>query len=330
MISFERVLQAIDSHTEGDPTRLVTGGLPRVPGATMVDKREWLRAHCDELRTALVHEPRGHDAIVVAFLTEAVSAGADVGVVFANDAGWLGMCGHGAIGVASALAALGTIPVREPETPFVLDTPAGVVQARVRVASGRPHSVVLQNVPSFVHALDVIVPVEGRGKVRADIAYGGNWFAFVDDEQLGIEVVPANLEPLMQAALAIRAGLAAAGIRGRDPRTSVDAPIDHVKIGRHRALTLCPGRAYDRSPCGTGTSAKLAVLHARGKLGVGVDFVYESILGTRFVARILGTTEVAGRAAVLPQIEGRAFVTGLQQFVLDADDPLRHGFRLGG
>jgi proline racemase len=318
MFPLERVVHVVDSHTEGEPTRIVTGGLPPLAGRTIGEQREWLAANADWLRVALVGEPRGYEAIVVAYLLPPLQP-ADAGVVFCNDAGYLGMCGHGAIGVATVLVAMDLVAAREPETTVRLDTPAGLVSARVRVQGGRPRSVALRNVPAYATELDRIVPVEGLGKLRCDVAWGGNWFAFVSEQDARVEVARENLDQLMDTAFRIRRALHAQG----------STEIDHVKIYKTRgprstqALTLCPGRAYDRSPCGTGTSAKLAVLHARGELGVGEELESLSILGTRFQARILETTKLPdGRDAVVPEIEGRAFVTGLCQFVFDPDDPL--------
>lgn len=333
MLQFGQVLQAIDSHTAGEPTRIVTGGLPAVAGASMADKRAALQRDHDELRRALVLEPRGHDAIVLALLLPPCDPQAQLGVVFANDAGYLGMCGHGAIGVATVAVGTGMVAAREPFTDVVLDTPVGAVRCRVAVEGGRPRSVTITNVPSFLFRQRVIVPVHGFGKVAADIAWGGNWFAFVEAEQLGLMVRKAHLAQLMQAATAVREALVREGIRGVHPQDGREAIVDHVKLFEDlaepgpgsRALTLCPGAAYDRSPCGTGTSAKLAVLHAKGELRIGEWFTSASVLDTRFRARIVAETKVGGFTAIVPEVEGSAFVTGFQTFVLDPDDPCRHG-----
>lgn len=338
MLSFAAVVQAIDSHTEGEPTRILTGGLPAVQGRTMADKREQLRLHHDHLRRALVHEPRGHDAIVLAYLLPPCDPLAQLGVVFANDVGYLGTCGHGSIGVAMVAVGTGMVPAVAPETKVVLDTPAGLVHCSVRVVDGRPVSVRITNVASFLWRRAVPFALPDGRKGTADVAYGGNWFAFVDARTLGLGVEPRQLGPLMATAMAVRDALRAAGVRGPNPHTGREEEIDHVKLfvpvdsgGRKgsRALTLCPGTAYDRSPCGTGTSAKLAVLHAHGELAVGEEFVSQSVLGTSFTARIVGTTTVDGRTAVVPEVEGAAFVTGFQNFVLDPSDPLVHGFTTG-
>ncbi|HEB52631.1 MAG TPA: proline racemase [bacterium] len=323
------MIQAVDSHTAGEPTRVVTGGLPRLRGSSMADKREQLRREHDDLRRSLVFEPRGHDAIVLAYLVPPSDPAADLGVVFANDAGYLGMCGHGAIGVATVAVATGVVAAVEPVTEVVLDTPAGSVTCRVSVTGGRPTSVTIRNVPSFLYRQRVIVPVHGFGKVAADIAYGGNWFAFVEADQLGLRVDRAHLQVLMQAAAAVREALVREGVRGTHPDGGADQIIDHVKLfvpidGERpgaRALTLCPGAAYDRSPCGTGTSAKLAVLHAKGELAVGEWFDSESVIGTRFRARIVEQTTVGDYPAVVPEIEGSAWITAFATFVTDPTDP---------
>lgn len=297
----------------------------------MVDKRAWLRDHVDHLRTALVHEPRGHDAIVLAFLTPPVSPRAQFGVVFANDAGYLGMCGHGAIGVATMLVALGMVQASEPVTELWLDTPAGPVRAEVAMQGGRPLAVKLQNVASFALHTDHELPVEGVGRVRVDVAYGGNWFAIVSEAELGVTVEFAALPALMHKAMGVRSALAAQGVFGFDPLSGEQQVIDHVEIyrqlpgGRTRTLTLCPGSAYDRSPCGTGTSAKMAALFAHGLLRPGQDFVNESVIGTEFRGRIVAEVKEHGRSCVVPEIEGSAYLTGFQQFVLDPADPLRFG-----
>ena len=220
----------------------------------------------------------------------------------------------------------------------VPDTPAGPVHCAVKVEDGRPVSVRITNVASFLWRRDVAFALPDGRKGTADVAYGGNWFAFVDARSMGLSVEPAQLGPLMATAMAIRDALRTAGVRGTNPHTGREEEVDHVKLYASlagasapgsRALTLCPGTAYDRSPCGTGTSAKLAVLHARGELRVGESFCSQSVLGTSFTARIVAETTVAGRPAIVPEVEGAAYVTGFQTFVLDPADPLVHGFTTG-
>ena len=332
MLQFSQFVQAVDSHTAGEPTRIVTGGLPPIPGTTMSAKRAHLQHSFDHLRKALVLEPRGHDAIVLAYLLPPCHPDAHLGVVFANDAGYLGMCGHGAIGVATVAVAMGMVKAVEPFTEVILDTPAGQVTCKVAVQGGRAKSVTITNVPSFLFRQRVVVPVHGFGKVAADISYGGNWFAFVEAEQLGLEVGKVHLPVLLQAATAVREALVREGVRGVHPDLGTQDIVDHIKLFcdldeelGSRALTLCPGVAYDRSPCGTGTSAKLAVLHGKGALEVGQWYVSESVLGTRFRARIVRETKVGQFTAIVPEVEGSAWITGFPNFVLDPEDPCVHG-----
>jgi proline racemase len=228
------------------------------------------------------------------------------------------------------------VPAREPDTEILLDTPPGLVRATVHVEHDRPTAVTIRNVPSFLHLRDQAVDVPGYGQLVLDIAYGGNWFGILSQDQLKIPVEKANLRALLTAADQVRSALQGAGIVGFDPISGASQPVDHIEIYAHRevaegvgarTLTLCPGMAYDRSPCGTGTSAKLAVLHARGRLAVGQRFFNQSIVGTEFVGTVLEETEVDGRPAVVPQVKGSAYITGFQQFVFDPDDPLVYGFR---
>lgn len=334
---FERIVHVVDSHTAGEPTRVVTGGLPNVPGATMADKRAFLRQHCDALRSGLVCEPRGHDAIVAAYLLPPCDPTAHAGVVFANDVGYLGMCGHGAIGVATTLLAMGMVAPAsaDGDTEIRLDTPVGTVVAQVAVRDGRPGAVRLRNVPSFLHARDVEVPVEGIGRVTVDVAWGGNWFAILPEDELGVAVEPERLPALLERTMAVREALIRHDVFGFDPATGAPQEIDHVEVYRvlrhpdarvaTRTMTLCPGRAYDRSPCGTGTSAKIATLHARGEIAPGDVFVNQSVIGTEFRARILAVDRDGDRTLVTPEIEGQAWITGLQQLVFDPTDPLKSG-----
>ena len=318
----------------GEPTRIVTGGLPEVPGDTMAAKRAWLRDNADWTRTGLVLEPRGHDAIVLAYLLPACDAAADIGVVFANDAGYLGMCGHGTIGVVSALIETGRIPVVEPETKVVLDTPVGLVHATAHVEDGRPVAVTMRNVVSFLFKRDVEVSLAGVGTLHVDLAYGGNWFGMVPQEEIGLAIEMGNLHELMSIATRVRNALIEQGVRGFDPETGEEQIVDHIEIiGTRqvesglgaRTLTLCPGTAYDRSPCGTGTSAKLAALHARGKIRIGENLYNQSVTGTEFIGTVLAEAAVGDHQGIVPQVRGSAFLTGEQRFRFDPHDPLRFG-----
>ncbi|MFV2116597.1 proline racemase family protein [Micromonospora sp. LOL_025] len=327
-----RVIHVVDSHTEGMPTRVVTGGVPVIPGATMAQRREHLTAQLDHLRTFLMYEPRGHSAMSGAILQPPTRPDADFGVIYIEVSGCLPMCGHGTIGVATVLVETGMVEVTEPVTTVRLDTPAGLVVASVAVTDGRATAVTIRNVPSFAAALDAVVDVPGLGRVRYDLAYGGNFYAVVDLAELGLSLDRARRQPLLEAGMAILAAIDATD-RPVHPEQPEISGCHHVYLAgegsdaRHsrHAMVIHPGW-FDRSPCGTGTSARMAQLHARGLLPLDRDFVNESLLGTRFVGRLVGTTTVAGRPAVVPTVTGRAWLTGTAQHFLDPDDPFPAGF----
>ena len=310
-------IRVVDSHTEGEPTRVVVEGWPAPPGATMAARRDFMRAHQDDWRRGVVLEPRGHDAIVGALLTPPVAPGSAAGVVFFNDVGYLGMCGHGTIGVVRTLQHLGRLtpgPVR-------LDTPVGTVSATL-AADG---AVTITNVPAYLHAGNVTVEVPNAGQFTGDVAWGGNWFFLA--EYTARPLTAANIPDLTRLTIRVRDALRAAGITGRD-----GADIDHIELfgpptgagADSRNFVLCPGAAYDRSPCGTGTSAKLAALHFHGKLAIGQRWTQESITGRSF-----GGWLDERDGALIPHILGRAYITGETTLRFDPDDPFRFGWQGG-
>jgi len=324
-----RYLTAVDSHTEGMPTRVVTGGVGPVPGATMLERKLYFEQHMDDLRLLLMREPRGHSAMSGAILQPATRADADWGVLFIEVSGLLPMCGHGTIGVATVLVETGMVEVREPETLVRLDTPAGVVEARVAVEGGRARSVTLRNVPAFLLE-------RGRraGDLEVDIAFGGNFYAIVAAADAGVEVDPAQADRLIARGAEIMDAIDAGGppVHPEDPRLSGCRHVIFHAPGRdgaheRTATSIHPGW-LDRSPCGTGTSATMAQLHARGELAIGSPFVNESLIGTRFTGRLVEETRVGGLPAVVPEITGRAWLTGMGQYLLDPDDPFPAGFSL--
>ena len=315
--SFPDVVRVVDSHTEGEPTRVVIDGWPMPAGATMAVRRDELRLRWDALRAGVVCEPRGHEAMVGALLTPPVSQGAVAGVIFFNNVGYLGMCGHGLIGVVRTLAHLGRLEPGEVR----IDTPVGTVGAVLHDDG----SVTIRNVPSYCHARDVSVDVPGVGRVTGDVAWGGNWFFITHLPQPPLEL--PHLHELLRVSRAILDALPAAGIFGAD-----GAVIDHVELtepgNAHgidaRNFVLCPGGEYDRSPCGTGTSAKLAVLHAAGELAPGEHWKQESITGGVFTGWL---AEHDG--ALVPFIRGRAWITGESELRFDTTDPFRGGLGAG-
>ena len=306
-------ITVVDSHTEGEPTRVVVGGWPHPPGASMAERRDAMRRTQDGLRAGVVREPRGHDAIVGALLTPPVSAGATAGVVFFNDVGYLGMCGHGLIGVVRTLEFLGDIGAGTVR----IDTPVGAVSAELH-HDGR---VTIENVAAYRHQADVELDVKGFGRVRGDVAYGGNWFFLVDASAMSLAMT--NIRELMTFTMAIRDALDATGITGKD-----GSRIDHIELfgnpsrddADSRNFVLCPGAAYDRSPCGTGTSAKMAVLYARGDLALAQPWRQESITGSLFTGWL---SERDG--ALIPHVSGRAFITARSTLLFDDDDPFQFG-----
>jgi 4-hydroxyproline epimerase len=310
---FPPFLEIVDSHTEGEPTRVVIGGWPELRSATMAARREELAARFEPLCLGVLREPRGFEAIVGALLTQPVEPGSACGVVFFNNVGPLWMCGHGAIGVVATLAFLGRAGTGRVQ----LDTPAGTVSAELS-ATGE---VTLQNVASRLHAAAVAVEVPGLGRVVGDIAWGGNWFFLA--ELPGLEPANGRRAELTRAAMAIKAALKAQGITGQD-----GAEIDHIELfgppsrpdAQSRNFVLCPGGECDRSPCGTGTSAKMACLHAKGKLPLGQVWSQESLTGSLFK----GWLE-ARDGVIVPYVQARAFVTARSTLYFDPQDPFRGG-----
>ena len=310
---FPAAIEVVDSHTEGEPTRVVLDGWPTCEGDTMQARRDFLGAHHDHLRRAVVCEPRGHDAVVGALMTPPVEEGSLAGVIFFNNVGYLGMCGHGLIGVVRTLEHLGRL--QSPEVR--LDTPVGSVAAELEDDG----SVTIENVPARCHSLGVEVDVPGLGELVGDVAWGGNWFflAHLEGESLELE----NVDRLLETTSRIRERLDELSLVGKEEQ------IDHVELfglptredADSRNFVLCPGGEYDRSPCGTGTSAKMAVLHARGELAVGQRWRQESITGSRFVGWL---AEKDGE--LIPYIQGRAFVTARSTLLFDPDDFFRGGF----
>jgi proline racemase len=329
-----RVLHAVDSHTEGMPTRVITGGVGVLPGETMFDRRRWFMNNSDELRTLLMYEPRGHAAMSGAILQPPTRPDADWGVLYIEVSGCLPMCGHGTIGVATVLVETGMVTVTEPVTTIRLDTPAGLVVAEVAVEDGAAESVTIRNVPSYSHALDQAVEVPGFGQVRYDIAYGGNFYAMVQLDDLGLPYDLAVKQQLLDAGLAIMDAINDQNrpVHPENPEIDVChhvqliAPGSDAKHSRH-AMAIHPGW-FDRSPCGTGTSARMAQLHARGELALHTDFVNTSFIGRSFTGRLVEEVMVGDRPGVVPTITGSAWVTGTAQYLLDPTDPFPAGFLL--
>jgi len=329
----KRMFTAVDSHTEGMPTRVITGGVGVIPGATMNDKRLYFMENLDHIRLLLMNEPRGHAAMSGAILQAPTRDDADWGVVFIEVSGCLPMCGHGTIGVATVLVETGMVEVLEPVTTIRLDTPAGLVIARVAVSDGHADSVTFENVPAYSVRLDDTVEVPGYGTVPYSLAFGGNFYAMVELDAVGLEFERSSQQEILAAGLAIMDAINETNpprhpeIDGLDHCHHVEflAPGSNAQHSRH-AMAIYPGW-FDRSPCGTGTSARMAELWARGELALDQDFVNESFIGSRFTGRLVRETTVAGIPAAVPTITGRAWVTGIGQYLLDPTDPFPTGFQ---
>lgn len=311
-----QTIRVVDSHTAGEPTRVVVSGFPDLGSGSLAQRREVFRERYDHWRSAIACEPRGSEWMVGALLVEPVDPRCCVGMIFFNNVGYLGMCGHGTVGVARTLAHLGRIgPGRH-----LMETPVGVVGVQLH-DDGR---VTIDNVESYRIARDVAVDVPGYGRVVGDVAWGGNWFFIT--AQTPTPLALEHEKALSLYTIAIQQALAAAGITGED-----GAQIDHVEISGHspenpsvaRNYVMCPGGAYDRSPCGTGTSAKLACLAADGELAEGERWVQQGILGSSFEGHYR-----KGSRGILPVITGSAWVTGSAEILIDPDDPFAWG--IGG
>lgn len=328
-------IKTIDSHTEGESTRIVYDGFPDLPGGTMMEKKNYLIEHYDFLRTALMLEPRGHRDMFGVLLTPPVNDEADYGVIFMDSGGCLNMCGHGSIGTAAMLVETGMIEAREPYTEVVLDAPSGLIRASVHVIDGHAVEVSILNVPAFLYKKDLSIETEEWGNISYDIVFGGSFFALVNAEQIGLALEMENVEQITSLGMELLERINAT-IRVKHPYldiTSVDltefySHTEHPKADMKNCVIFGNAQA-DRSPCGTGTSAKIAALYARGELGLHEKFIYESITGSLFCGEIVQEVELAGMKAVIPQITGSAWITGLNEWIIDDTDPLRYGFLLG-
>jgi len=328
----KKLYTAVDSHTEGMPTRVVTGGVGVIPGSTMNERRLYFIENLDHIRRLLVNEPRGHAAMSGAILQPPTRDDADFGVLYIEVSGCLPMCGHGTIGVATVLVETGMVEVVEPVTTIRLDTPAGLVIARVQVSDGHADSVTIENVPSYAVRLDDRISVPGLGEVPYSLAFGGNFYAMVELEDLGLPFDRAHQAQILSAGLAIMDA-----INTQDPPSHPEIDgVDHCHhvefiakgsdaVHSRHAMAIYPGW-FDRSPCGTGTSARMAELWARGELPLDQDFRNDSFIGSTFTGRLIRETAVAGIPAVIPTITGRAWVTGIGQYMLDPSDPFPEGF----
>lgn len=328
-------ITSIDAHTGGEPLRIITGGFPPLPGATILAKRRYAREHYDHLRTALLWEPRGHADMYGCLVTEPVTPDGDLGVLFLHNEGFSTMCGHGIIALAKVLLDTGMLD-RPGDAPVIcMDTPAGRVTAYARRAGGRVVDVAFHNVPSFVYLRDALVDVPGLGEVRYDIAFGGAFYAFVHAPDVGVGLSSTDFRPLIELGTRIKAAVTTT--------QSIQHPFEpdlgflygviftgppHDPAHHSRNVCVFADGEVDRSPTGTGVSARAALHFARGEIGMHRPFVVESILGSCFTGEVVETTTFGPYAAVIPQVTGAAHICGRNEWLLDPADPLRDGFLL--
>jgi proline racemase len=340
-------LKTIDAHAAGEPLRLIVDGFPSPRGKTMLEKREWVRRHADHLRRALMLEPRGHADMYGAILTEPVLPGSHAGVLFMHNEGYSTMCGHGVIAVTTMALERGLLMPGGDGSSVVYDSPAGTIRAKARFGAGRAggaggddgqgirvEAVSFVNVPSFVLHGGLTVKLASR-HIRADVAFGGAFYAIVDCEAVGLPIDVEHLPELRRVGMEIKHAIEAA--------RTIEHPLDPGLSGIYgtiftgppgdesadlRNVTVFADAEVDRSPCGTGTCAVMAVVDAMGLLSGDRPFVHESLIGTRFKGRIASRTVVGEHEAIVPEIEGSAWITGEHTFLVDDDDPLRDGFRI--
>jgi trans-L-3-hydroxyproline dehydratase len=333
---FDRMITTIDAHAGGEPLRIVTSGGPRLRGTTIAERRAEMRAEHDDFRRTLLFEPRGHADMYGALLSEPVTPEADYGVLFLTNEGYSTMCGHGIIALTTALIETGHHPVDSDRPAITYDTPAGLVRASVKLEQGTVTSVAFENVPAFRLVKDLPITLDDGTRMTVNLVWGGAYYALVSAETLGVTIDPAQVNRLIAAGMDVK--------RAVLRETAVEHPLDPSlhglygtiitaeSSGQHadsRNIVIFADGEVDRSPCGTGTSARLAALFADGRIGIDEPFRHESVVRSVFTGRVLSETEFGGYPAVITEISGRGFITGFHQFVVQPDDPFGTGFLLG-
>ena len=339
-MKLNKMISVIDTHTAGEAARLVTAGVPKIPGKDIVEKKQYLIDNLDDLRKSVMFEPRGHQDMFGAFLLPPTKEEADFALIFMDTGGYLNMCGHNTIAAVTAAVETGMVDVEEgaTEKEVVVETPAGLIYATAKLKDNgaKVKEVSFKNVESFLYKRDLELDVEGVGHIKFDISFGGSFFCIISADQLGLEVKPENASKLKEAGLKIRDAINA-NIEIQHPTLEHIKTVDLVEIydkpshpeATFKNVVVFGDGNIDRSPCGTGTSAKLATLYAKGELKPGEPFVYESILGTLFKGRIVEERKLADFDAIIPEITGSGYILGFSNYVYDPDDALTYGFLLG-
>lgn len=344
----DKMITAVDAHACGEPGRVITGGVSDVPGKTMFEKKLYLERHADHLRTCMLREPRGYPAMNCNVILPPTHPDADAGFVIMEQMEYPAMSGSNTICVVTVLIETGMVAVAEPVTELTLETPAGLIGVKADVSNGKVTNVTFENVPAFALHLDAVIDVPELGKVTVDVAWGGMFYAIADAEALGFRLVPEEGQKIVRAGEMIKAAAREQlpVVHPENPEiagvtiSQLSGPPSNPAAVRKNAVIVSTGKldwerpetwtgSIDRSPCGTGTCAKMAVLHAKGELGLNEDFVHEGILGTTFTGRLIRETKVGDYAAVVPTLSGRAWITGLSHYVVDAEDPFPDGYTVG-
>ena len=328
-------VQTIDAHTEGEPLRIILSGYPELKGKTLLEKRTDAQNHHDELRKALIWEPRGHADMYGAIIVEPDSTGADFGVIFIHNEGYSTGCGHAVIALTKVFVETGLIPMKEPETEVKMDVPSGFIKSYAKVINGQVTGVRFENVPSFVQSLETEVDVPGLGTINYDLAFGGAFYAFVDVAQLDLDCTPEYQNKLIEIGMKIKHAImdSVEMVHLLEPDmnflygtifTSVSKDPNH----HSRNVCIFAEGEVDRSPTGTGVSARAAILYAKGEIKVGESIIIESIIGSTFSVKVVATTTFGNYDAVIPEVSGNAYITGKNTFWINPGDPLKGGFIL--
>ena len=328
-------ITAIDAHTGGEPFRVIVDGFPKLEGNTILERRRYAKEHYDHLRTALMWEPRGHADMYGCILTPPVTPDADFGILFIHNEGFSTMCGHGIIGIAMVVLETGMLPITAPTTKLKIDSPAGLITAYAHIENGRVKSVSFHNVPSFVAALDEVVDVPGLGEIRYDLAFGGGFYAYVNASDVGVTCSPEDFRPLIEKGMMIKRAV----MQSR--------PIEHpfekdlgflygtIFVGpptqagsQSQNVCIFAEGEVDRSPTGTGVSGRLAIHHRRGEIQKNQPITIESIIGSKFIGKVVEETTFGPYTAIIPEVEGDAYIVGRNEMWINPNDPLKDGFIL--
>ena len=328
-------IETIDAHTAGEPLRIILSGLPEIKGSTILEKRQYMKNKFDFFRTALMFEPRGHADMYGCIITPPVSNDADFGVLFIHNEGYSTMCGHGIIAVTKVVLETGMFEKTEPLTTIKIDSPAGLITSHARIINGKVESVYFENVPSFVLMMNQSVEVPLLGKINFDVAFGGAFYAFVHANQLNLKMTESEFREIIDKGMLIKNAV----IKNFEIKHPLDSDLSFLygtifygaplsKIADSRNVCIFADGEVDRSPTGTGVSARMALLYAKGEIKINEPMIIESLIGTKFNGKILNTTKLGNYDAVIPQVEGNAFITGKNTFYINPEDPLKNGFIL--